>query len=200
MGGVYLEILLVAGAGDDVFTGMSALTSIGVSLALLAARNRGVRLLRDPKRFDPPDSHGIRITIRGLMLVTLVIALLIAGARGLWETFGRGPGPALMATWGLCFVAVGLAAVWAALGLTRPLWRSLAVLALASSLGVLFAYGINEGWESYVYVISIMALQAAVVLGTLLVVRSCGYRLVRQPVSHSDRPGEPGLADESVSR
>jgi hypothetical protein len=75
----------------------------------------------------------------------------------------------------------------------------LVVLALASALGVFFSFGINEGWDSYVFVIMVMVLQAAIVLGSLLVVRSCGYRLVRQAMSHSDRPGEATPADESTS-
>ena len=200
LGAVSLEILLAAGGGSAEFSGMAALVSVGVAGALLAARRRGARLLRIPKPPDPPASPGLRFTIRSLMLGTLVIALLIAGAKSLQETLGGGPMPFVIATWSLCFVAVGLAAVWAALGLARPLQRSLVVLALALSLGVLFSFGINEGWDTYFYIVTIMVLQAVIVLGSLLVVRSCGYRLVSQPLSHPDRPEELGLADESVSR
>jgi hypothetical protein len=198
---VCLEILLAAGDNDDKFKGMAALISVAVSLSLLAARRRGIQLLWLPKLFDPPASQGLRISIRGLMLGTLVIALLIAGAKGLRETtIVSGPMPVPEAIWGLCLVIVGLTAIWAALGLTRPLQRSLVVLALALSLGVLFSFGVNENWKTYVFIATITVLQAVIVLGSLLVVRSCGYRLVRRPMSRPDRPGEAGLADESVSR
>jgi hypothetical protein len=200
LGAVSLEILQAAGVGSAEFSGMAALVSVGVAGALLAARRRGARLLRIPKPPDPPASPGLRFTIRSLMLGTLVIALLIAGAKSLQETLGGGPMPFVVATWSLCSVAVGLAAVWAALGQDRPLQRSLIVLALALSLGVLFSFGINEGWDGYFYITSITVLQAVIVLGSLLVVRSCGYRLVRQAMTRSDRPGETGLADELTGR
>jgi acid phosphatase family membrane protein YuiD len=75
----------------------------------------------------------------------------------------------------------------------------LVVLALASALGVFFSIGINEGWDSYVFVIMVMVLQAAIVLGSLLVVRSCGYRLVRQTKSRLDRSEQAAPADASRS-
>jgi hypothetical protein len=198
VGAVCLEILLVAGENNSL-TGLAALASVGVSLPLLAARRQGARLLRLPRPPEPPASRGLRLTIRGLMLLTLAVALLIAGAKGMRETFGRGPSLFLVMIWSLCFVAVGLAAVWTALGRSRTLQRSLVVLALASALGVFFSFGINEGWDSYVFVIMVMVLQAAIVLGSLLVVRSCGYRLVRQAKSRLDRSEQTAPADASRS-
>jgi hypothetical protein len=199
VGAFALESLLVAGE-SNALTGLATLASVGASLPLLAARRRGARLLWLPRPPDPPASPGLRTTIRGLMLFTLVIALLIAGAQGMRETFGRGPSLFLVMIWSLCFVAVGLAAVWAALGLSRTLQRSLVVLALSSALGVLFSFGINEGWDSYFSMIIIMDLQAVIVLGSLLVVRSCGYRLVRRTVSLPDRANEVAPTDAEASR
>ena len=141
VGAVSLEILLAAGDNDDEFTGMAALASVGVSWPCSPPGDGEPNSSGSRSRPTRRLPRGSAFTIRGLMLFTLVIALLIAGAKGLRETFGRGPMLVLVAIWSLCFVAVGLAAVWAAWGLTRPLQRSLVVLALALSLGVLFSFG-----------------------------------------------------------
>ena len=42
----------------DEFSGMAAMASVGVAVALLTARNRGARLLRHPKPSDPPAPEG----------------------------------------------------------------------------------------------------------------------------------------------
>ena len=200
LGAVGLEFLLGAGDEHHEFTGMAALVSGAISLTLLAARHRRVQLLGHPKPSDPPAPRGLRFTIRTLMLLTLAIALLMASVRGLWETLGGRPAQVLSAIWSLCFVVVGLSAAWATLGRARPLRRSLVVLALAVSLGAAFSSCVCHGWESYFYVNTITALQAVIVLGSLLVVRSCGSRLVRQPMTDSYRPREENLEGESVSR
>jgi hypothetical protein len=132
------------------------------------------------------------------MLFTLVIALLLAWGRGLVTLAGRRP-QVLSAIWSLCFMVVGLAAVWASLGRARSLRRSLVVLAFSVSLGAVFSYRVCHGWESYFYVNSIAVLQAAIVLGSLLVVRTCGYRLARRTASLPGRADEVAATDAVAS-
>ena len=77
--------------------------------------------------------------------------------------------------WAICFVAVGLVSLWAALGDARPLRRGPAVFILPPALGAylaVFAMGI--------FPVPIMVLYPMALMGSLLVVRSCGYRLVRR--------------------
>jgi len=100
------------------------------------------------------------------------------------------PGPSLLrnSVFGLCFTAVGLAAVWAALADARPRWRGPVVFGLAAILGVFFAVAANAQTAGWVYILLSMLLDSAALLGSLLVVRSCGYRLVRHRVPRTERP------------
>lgn len=88
--------------------------------------------------------------------------------------------------WVATISVTGLASVWAMLTAATPGPRAALVLAAATGSAALTAYGFNEGWDTYFYLITITVLQALVVLLSLLVVRSCGYRLrrrVRSPVN-----------------
>ena len=113
------------------------------------------------------------------MILTIILALLFAGARGLRE---RASSDFL---WTVVFslnnVALGVAAAWAALGLGQPIRRCPVVLLLSAALGALFWYSVlppiaHVYWNITIYLI----MQAAITFGSLLAVRSCGFRLVRQ--------------------
>lgn len=92
--------------------------------------------------------------------------------------------------WSLCFVVVGLVALWAVLGAARPLRRVPALFALSPVLGALFAYAVHTDEAGRFYIILIMLLYPAALLGSLLVVRSCGCRLMRREVSLFKPPDE----------
>jgi hypothetical protein len=103
----------------------------------------------------------------------------------------------LMTVWAMCFVALGLAALWAALGKVRPLGRGTVVLVLSPLLGAFFAFGAGAPPQGWAYIILTMLLYAALLLGSLLVVRSCGYRLVRGSTSFSG-PEDGGAGRSSL--
>jgi hypothetical protein len=114
------------------------------------------------------------------MLFTAAVALLSAGARALQASHGRSV--LVAAVWALCFVAVGLVALWAALGVARPRRRVPVVFALSPVLGAFFAAAVDAHRAGCAYVLLTMMLYPASLLVSLLVVRSCGYRLVRRAV------------------
>jgi hypothetical protein len=177
-GAAYLEALF-PGDSRREFLGMSTITIVVSTAALLVVRAMGVRLTRrgDPGRPARAEAEGLRFSIRGLMLLTAAVAVLSAGARILRESYQRLL--LLSAVWTLCFVTVGLVALWAALGDARPLRRCPVVLALSPVLGALFAYAADAHPAGRVYITLTMLLHPALLLGSLLVVRSCGYRLGR---------------------
>jgi hypothetical protein len=186
-GVVYLEALFRS-IGREAPGFMSTITVMIATAALFVVRALGMRLVRFPDSAHPAPSEtdGFRFSIRGLMLVTAAVALLSAGARALRE----GHDTVLFTVgFAMYFDAVGLVALWAALGLGRPLWRGAAVVALSPVLGVLFAFAarLNPAW---VYFVLVMLLYPALLFGSLLVVRSCGYRFVRRAVSSSRSPDE----------
>jgi hypothetical protein len=54
-----------------------------------------------------------------------------------------------------------------------------AVLILSIALGILVCWGLGGVGDDWIYVPTIMLLQTAMLLASLLVVRSNGYRMVR---------------------
>jgi hypothetical protein len=185
-GASFLEALLFPADLGREFFGISTITIAVTTAICFVGRTLGMRLARQDSQGQPARAQveGLRFSIRGLMLFTAAVALLSAGARALQETPRRMI--LLMAVWAMCFVAVGLAALWAALGNVRPLGRGQVVLVLSPLLGAFFAFAAGAHPHGWAYIILIMLLYAALLLGSLLVVRSCGYRLVRRAAPFSE--------------
>jgi hypothetical protein len=122
------------------------------------------------------------------MILTAAVALLCAGTKALQESPIRLL--LLVLFWALCFVTVGLVSLWAALGEARQLRRSPVVFVLSPMLGAFFAFACGAHSAGWVYILLIMLLYPAALLGSLLVVRSCGYRLVRSAVPSAVQPDE----------
>lgn len=188
-GAVYLEALF-SSISWPLLTGMSTITVTVTTATLLVVRTLGVSLTRpaDTAQPSPSETQRFRLSIRGLMLATAAVALLSAGARAIKEA------PAsfvlFMVGWALHFVTVGLVALWAALGWGHPLWRGPAVFALSLVLGALFAFTDGATAAGWVQTILIVLLYPTLLFGSLLIVRSCGYRFVRRAVSPSKLPDE----------
>jgi hypothetical protein len=193
----YLEALLALGL-DGEFLGTATVTIAVTTASLIVVRALGVRLARESEegRTGRGEPDGLRFSIRGLMTFTAAVALLSAGARTLQAS--RGGFILLAAVWALCFVAVGLVALWAALGEARPRRRVLVVFALSPVLGGFFAHASEAHQAGQFYILTTMLLYPAVLLGSLLVVRSCGYRLVGRAMPFPEMPpvgghdGRPG--------
>jgi hypothetical protein len=179
-GAVYLEALWFSGDLRRGSFGVSTITIAITTAICLVGRALGLRLAQQDNHTRPAraDAEGLRFSIRGLMVFTAAVALLSAGARALQESPRRMI--LLMSVWSMCFVAVGLADFWATLGNVRPLGRGTIVLVLSPSLGAFFAFAAGAHPHGWAYIILTMLLYAALLLGSLLVVRSCGYRLVRR--------------------
>jgi hypothetical protein len=139
------------------------------------------------RRLEPTDKNvdesGFQFSVRGLLLATMLIAASLGAAKWLREALGDASFDVSMilifTVWGGGFVGVGLAALWAALSTTNSPAMILAVLVAAGAMGAILPYAFEANWESYVYLPLIMMLETSAVMLTLVVVRSCGYRLVR---------------------
>jgi hypothetical protein len=172
------------------FLGTSTITITVTTASLFVVRWLGVKFTRQAEfgQVARPEPEGLRFSIRDLMILTATVAFLCAGAKALQESPIRVL--LLVLFWALCFVTVGLVSLWAALGKARPLRRSPVVFVLSPMLGVFFAFACgahNAGWA---YILLIMLLYPAGLLGSLLVVRSGGYRLIRSTVPSTDQPDE----------
>jgi len=180
-GAVYLEALVPADLRRE-FLGISTITIIVTTATLLVVRWLGVRFRRqdDFSQSAQPEPEGLKFSIRGLMIFTAVVALICAVAKALEGS--RNP-IVFVPVWALCFVAVGLISLWAVLGDAHPLRRGPVVFVLSPMLGAFFAFTAGAHQAGWIYILLIMLLYPVALVGSLLVVRSCGYRLVRRPVA-----------------
>jgi len=128
-----------------------------------------------------PISEELRFTLRTIIALTIAIAALLAIGR-----FIRELAPVSQ---NLRFAIVGFTLtltallvtgmlVWASLGPGRPIIRVPIVVVGAAILGLLPAYSMNGPASLYLIWPSLTTLVALVTAGSLLVIRSCGYRLV----------------------
>ena len=147
------------------------------------------KLQDEPGQSARQEPEGLRFSIRGLMIFTAAVALVCAVARALEGS--RSPF-LFIPVWALCFVAVGLVSLWAVLGNAHPLRRGPVAFVLSPVLGAFFAFAANAHQAGWIYILLIMLLYPAALLGSLLVVRSCGYRLVRRAVPSTDPPTTGG--------
>jgi hypothetical protein len=174
-----LEVLFDLALHAEFFP-MPSVAMAVISDSLLVVRGFGVRLHAQDDRtsISLSESWRPRFSIRGLMALTTVVALLstaVRALRGSTGPFSLG----LMVIRSLCFVAVGLLALRAALGHARPSGRMPIILALSPVLGAAFAYAADAHHDGWVYILLIMLLYPVLLLGSLLAVRTCGYRLMR---------------------
>jgi hypothetical protein len=180
-GAVYLEALFPSDLRREFF-GISTITITVTTVTLLVLRALGVKLTRNHDTGQPArtGTEGLRFSIRGLMLFTAVVGILSAGARALRQS-PKGF-VLLMVVWALCFVTVGLVGLWATLGNARPHGRGTVVSVLSPILGAFFAFAADAHAAGWTYVVLIMLLYPLLLLGSLLVVRSRGYSIVRSAV------------------
>jgi hypothetical protein len=203
IGTACLEAALDIALGQE-FLLMPTVAMALTVVSLLVLRGFGIRLSRfaDDVPSSRQEPQGFRFSIRGLMILTAVVAVLGAMVRGVQGSPGHFR-LVLSVIWSVCFVAVSLLSLRAASGHDGPLRRGLPAVAVSPVLGTFFASAADAHRDGWVYIITIMLLYPAVLLGSLLVVRSCGYHLVRRSVPRPSPPefiyGDPGNADPEVT-
>jgi hypothetical protein len=177
-GTVYLETLLVL--VDSTLLDVATITIAFTTATLLVLRTNGVRLVRhdsvDP--FARADTGPLRFSIRSLMLLTAAVALLGAVARALHAIPYPEKIPLINILFSLSFVATGFVALWAALMKTRSFGRGSIAFVLSPILGLFFAIASSADQAGWVFIFPTLILGSAAMLGSFLVVRSCGFRFV----------------------
>jgi hypothetical protein len=195
-----LETLLTLAVRDWTLSGLATITIAVAAATLIVVRVTGGRLAQQAHNelSARPETHRLRFSIRGLMLLTAAVALFIALAKAL-----RGapyPERVLLGNFfvSLCLVTVGFVALWAVLDGGHPLGRSATVLVLSSFLGLFVAIAFDVVRHQLVSILLVMSLYSAGLLASLLVVRSCGYRFVGQTSQHSVQSSGDGNVGESL--
>jgi hypothetical protein len=158
----------------DDLVGLTACTLIMASALLIA----GCFRVRISLPTSPVSAaRRIQFSIRDLMVLTLVVACVVGFGR--WLPSYR---PSLfdlkiMALIYLPFVVIGLLSVWPALSARRPLLPCSIFVVIAGGVGMYFDF--FGPHIDIAYWITITSAEALSLVASLLVVRSCGYRLVR---------------------
>ena len=129
-------------------------------------------------------SATLQFTVFQLFLLTSVIAVLFGLHRGVGETNSMSgiiswlPLALMFVVW----LVNLLCALWASLGNGTPWVRVPLVLVTATVLGGFFVTqeetGLQFGWLFYISPILLTLVPTTVVVASLLVVRSCGFRLL----------------------
>jgi hypothetical protein len=179
--GLWLSMALDPNSSSTVAMRWNLLYACLPAIAVFGAircfrwQNKRVYVYRDmqsPERFQ--------LTIKQLLILTTAVAVVFAIGRGLYvsnHTGGIGYMFARPIVTSSCSAAVGLAVFWAALGIGRPLWRLLLVVPASGLVG--FVPPLYHPWVAPVAIdwVRMMWIEAAITAATLLVVRSCGWRL-----------------------
>jgi hypothetical protein len=185
VGAIWLGGLSVAPVPFRSFNGAPILlVLVGVPLLVVAAscalcRRTFAKLECRDRWKSRPVSEELQFSLRSLIGLTVIISALLGLARCVrWID----PGAEFMVVI-LMFALTALLAtgmlVWASLGLGLAFVRVPIVLAAMTLLGLLPPYSMEYSALRYIVWPSLMAVVAACTAGSLLVIRSCGYRLVR---------------------
>ncbi|HEY4307828.1 MAG TPA: hypothetical protein VGN12_00125 [Pirellulales bacterium] len=155
-----------------------AMPAIACASGALMLRRAGLQIL-----VRPVEGAGgwllWKISIKGLFLLILLIAIILAALRSLPKDLN---GDELAAFCVVCVAEVFLS-LWLCLG--REVGRRLFVAAPLMAIVALPLY-VFEGW----IVVAVMGMTALFMVGTLLVIRFCGYRIAVT--------GSPKVADRTV--
>ncbi len=173
-----------------------ALPAVAVFLVLSILRHSRYKVHLE--RPTLPASRGGQFTIRHLLLATAAVAIVLAIGREL-RTVSPGDGierECLIVTCiTLCVFTVDLAVLWGTLGIKWPTPRLAIVLPSAFVTGVIPTFFLETllrlDWKDHVTWSCIMGLQATSMAASLLVIRSCGWRLVRGQDQIESLPAPP---------
>jgi cytochrome bd-type quinol oxidase subunit 1 len=169
-----------------------ALATFVVAAVLLVSRCFGFRTrLNSDQNISAKE---MQFSIRHLMILTLVVACLLALAKWQQRYLDLDDWP-LLAVIAAVFATVGLAAAWAVLGVKRPLIG--VPLLLAVAVGAAYVVEtVLDSPEMIAICIAMTVTEAISLTVSLLVVRSSGYRLRRRSAR---RPGsDPGEIEHSI--
>ena len=177
-----LGLLLGVGVGERASEENYFIVSVGTALitgVLLVVRCFKVRIC--VATVDQAAAHRMQFTIRQLLALTFAVACLVSLGKWLAPHVMNVTGPLILTLIGLVLATVGLLSVWPALGARHPVLPSLILIVVAAGVGFCFAqFPPMSGMASFW--MTITSVEALSLVPSLLVVRSCGYRLVRLPL------------------
>ena len=174
----YLSLLFVLGISEldpRILLLVIAATTF-VTLPLLIVRFFRLALRLDS--FHAASAGHIQFTIRHLMILTFVVACLITIGKWLQPHLPQGDTFFRLLLFTVTFGVVGVLPVWFVLATNRPVLYSIGLVAVGACAGYCLGRILHELgiWTTAT------ATEVVAVVVSLLVVRSCRYRLLRLPL------------------
>ena len=167
-----------------------ALSNVAIVMVLVGLRYSPLRLRL---AHFPNESHsplGFQFSIRSLLLVTATVAVVLGIGRGADAIKHIYPDAHFAVIFPLGIISVTLAVLWATLGKGRLLHRLMVVLPAAFVVGTIptfYETSFEANWRELIVWPSVFGFQAIITAASLLVVRSCGWRLVSGATGDSVR-------------
>ncbi len=151
-----------------------------LTVVVLFVRFRQLEIRRVTDQPTHEHRPSLQFSIPGLILLTLAVGLLIAAANVLRSLDLSRSEESYFVMLSVSFAVTGLASLWATLGLGWPVARNIAVLFMSPLLGLFVCYAGGASGRVYLVFIMMTLCPTLGLLGSLLVIRSCGYRLVKR--------------------
>ncbi|HXT57149.1 MAG TPA: hypothetical protein VN699_00875 [Pirellulales bacterium] len=181
----------VAATGADAYVvlwylmfylALALLALSGIVATAVVLRRRGVRLRREPIGTEGLAGEDVQFSMRQLMLLVFVVAVLVRLGPTVQAKFNSYFSAVSMllaiACWGACFATVALAGLWAALGGRLSAARICMAGGLAGGLSLLPPYYFPELLtDDFARSAVVLVGALGIEIGSLLVIRGCGYRL-----------------------
>jgi hypothetical protein len=135
-----------------------------------------------------PQASAVQFSIRSLLIATLITAINLSAAIFIRAHLDPTPDSIWLflciyvPAFAVYSVAVVVASVWAGLGVSHLGLRTAAAVGLQLTLSLLLSFAFLQTWdlERTVWMAAQQLAETAIVIGSLFVVRSCGYRIVAQ--------------------
>jgi hypothetical protein len=128
---------------------------------------------------------SLQFTIFHLFVVTFLMASLSAATRALRSQNSNQSrsfvaiAPFFAALIVIIFITQTLTTIWATLGVGRIRWRLPFLLGWTLATGIVLAFATNSPLHQYPLIVGMSLIQFPLTVGSLLIVRWLGYRLVR---------------------
>ncbi len=166
-------VLLIVNSMAMLFDFLNiTLTAVPIFVVLSVLRYSRRRLRLAHLANESPSAKGFQFSIRHLLLATAIVAVVLGISRAVRASLNTQSGIVLVGVYPPCGVVVELATLWAALGMGRPTLRLVVIVPAAFVVGIP-----TLGWM-WMPFSAHFGLQAIITAASLLVVRSCGWRMV----------------------
>jgi len=188
--GLWMVGVMRLSLGFDTLPLMLAIAGV-VSLTAVLMRRFGVQLQKISEEEQNSPAPKMQFSIRGLFMVTFCAALLLLLARVNRDGIDTYDGSAVLISMEIVLVIIfaTLLCIWAALSLATPVLPTVitVVVVLLMNLILIWSIGgiemVRFLWPSVIGTGISLLSHFGWTLATLLVLRSCGYRLTSKKLT-----------------